>query len=302
MTAIQFRTTTTLDREPIHTLWESDPAHPHIHLVDMPFRVTSTWQDRDCVAGIWEKAGQVIAYALFQPPWGVLDFAIHPAEQGAALESEVFAWGKAQMTAHAQRSGADFEGVIEFYQDAPQAEHMSAALLALGFLPQDWSVIRFSLDVNRAFPQPQLPEGYCVRPFRGEAEAENYVRLVDAVFGPHWLTREWRLRSLAHPDYLPAIDLVIEHTASQMLVGYCHCWLRQGVGQIEPLGVHPAHHRLGLGTALELAAVAAVRAQGAHTLLVDHGSTNANAIALSHKTGFRQINTAVRYAIQAKKG
>ena len=41
---------------------------PHIHMVDMPYRQTSTWQDHDCEIGIWKRDEEILAWAIFQPP------------------------------------------------------------------------------------------------------------------------------------------------------------------------------------------------------------------------------------------
>jgi ribosomal protein S18 acetylase RimI-like enzyme len=297
---ITFRTTTTLNRIPYQALLTVDPQHPHIHLVDMPFRVNSTWQDRGCEVGVWEQEGALLAWAYFQPPWQVLDHAIHPSMHGTALEKDVFAWGLTQMQAYADRTGESFNGTIEYYEDTPGLEKTVKNLTALGFSAVDWSVYRYSLDLAQNFPQPRVADGYAVRSLKGSSEARAYSGLIDNVFGANFLPVDWRLRLLQDTNYLPELDIVIEYEATGELVGFCHCWLRQGVAQIEPLGVHPAHHRRGLGSALELAAFHAAQILGAHTMLVDHGSTNEGAIALSTRLGFRQINKALRWAVAVK--
>ncbi len=35
------------DYNKLDYLLDIDPSHPHIHLVDMPYRITSIWQDHD---------------------------------------------------------------------------------------------------------------------------------------------------------------------------------------------------------------------------------------------------------------
>lgn len=107
------------------------------------------------------------------------------------------------------------------------------------------------------------------------------------------MTLEWRERKLKHPAYVPEIDLVVVGPDDQP-VGFCVCWLLDGVGQIEPLGVHPDYQGMGLGRALEAAALGVMWEKGARKILVDHVSLNEAAIALSLQTGFKQTNNALR--------
>lgn len=276
----------------------ADTAYPHIHIADMPYRLTSTWQDQGCKMAVWEKGSDVLAWAVFQPPWRNLDYAIHPAEVGAALEKEIFAWGKNEMMAYAKRTGERFYGSIELFEDAPHIEQTIAHLTALGFEKFDWSIIRFEKGLNYKIPAPELPDGFSIRALRGESEVEAYVQLHRLVFESEEMTVPWRRRMLKHPAYLPEIDLVVVDAADH-LVGFCVGWLWHEIGQIEPLGVHPAHQGSGLGKALELAALRALQSKGARYMHVDHVSDNEKAIALSLKTGFKQTNNAVRYFVKA---
>lgn len=295
---ITFRTIADLNQIYYRSLLTADTNHPHIHLVDMPFRVNSTWQDRGCEVGVWEQAGELLAWAYFQPPWGVMDHAIHPELRGTELERKVFSWALRTMQSYADRTGESFAGTIEYYEDTPNLDKTVATLTDLGYKPIDWSVYRYSLDLMQEVPEPNVADGYVVRALKGAEEAAQYARLIDNVFGPGWLTVDWKLRQLSDPHYIPEFDLVIEHLSTGDLVGFCHCWMHNNVAQIEPLGVHPDHHRRGLGSALERTALQVCKAKGAHTMLVDHGSTNEGAILLSTMTGFHQINNELRFAVE----
>lgn len=79
-------------------------------------------------------------------------------------------------------------------------------------------------------------------------------------------------------------------------------WMWQGIGPIEPLGVHPDYQGSGLGRALERSALQAFRNQGARYMYVDHVSTNEAGIALSLQNGFNQMNNAVRYFVRTSVG
>jgi ribosomal protein S18 acetylase RimI-like enzyme len=262
----------------------------------MPFRQTSTWQDHDCEIGFWEKGDELLAWGVFQPAWWNLDYAIQPSERGSILETEIFAWGVEQMMAYSRRTGEDFYGSVEFYEDTPSAERTIESLESLGFEKFDWSTIHFEIELHQEFPQPQLPDGFRIRPFGGEIEVDDYVDLHRAAFGSDKMTKAWRMRTLEHPAYRPESDLVIV-SPGQKLVGFCICWTRGEISQIEPLGVHPEYQGRRLGSALELSALHTLREQGARYVYLDHVSFNEKAIALSLKTGFRQRNNALRYFV-----
>jgi len=109
------------------------------------------------------------------------------------------------------------------------------------------------------------------------------------------------MRTLEHPAYRAEIDLVVVGPEDRP-VGFCVCWMWQDIAQIEPLGVHPEYQGKGLGSALGLAALHALRSQGARCVYVDHVSLNEKAIAISRQTGFRQTNNALRSYIHAHPG
>lgn len=293
----KYKVAESLDFARLQALSNASAKNPHIHIADMPYRLTSTWQDQGCQMMVWEKENEILAWAVFQPPWCNLDYAIHPSRAGSSLEKEIFAWGKNEMMEYTKRTGEEFYGSVEFFEDMPNAEQTIANLTELGFKKFGWSIIRFEKDLNQEFPMPELPDGFAIRPLRGEAEVESYVKLHRLVFGSNEMTPAWRMRMLKHPSYMPETDLVVVDAADN-LVGFCVGWLWREIGQIEPLGVHPDYRGSGLGTALELAALNALREKGARCIHVDHVSDNEKAIALSLKTGFKKVNNAVRYFVE----
>ena len=296
MSSIRFSITDNPDRFPLYDLLNADHKHPHYHLIDMPFRLTSTWQDFGWDLGVWEKDCKILAWAVFQPPWQNLDYAILPGERGAYLEQEVFSWGVKQMVDYARANRGGFYSTVELSSDTPNIQQTVAHLESFGFVPLEYFSLRFEVDLQLTYPRPQLPNGYRIRPFQGQSEVAAWVSLVAAVFGDNWITKKWRIRTLEQPAYRPEIDLVAVNSENH-LVGFCTSWLWQNVGQIEPLGVHPDYQGIGLGTALELTAIEAMQQQGARLLYVDHGNDNQKAISLSQKLGFRQIDNAIKFSI-----
>jgi ribosomal protein S18 acetylase RimI-like enzyme len=244
--------------------------------------------------GIWNKGKEILAWAVFQPPWWNLDYAIHPIARGTALEKEIFAWGKEQMMSYSRHTGEAFYGSVEFFENIPNIEKTIENLTSLDFEKFNWSTIRFEIELDQEFPSPQLPNGFKIRPLAGKDEVDTYVNLHRVTFGSDRMTNAWRKRTLNHPAYRPEIDLVVTSPEGKM-VGFCICWIWDETGQIEPLGVHPDYQGLGLGRALALFALQALQNQGIRSVQVDHVSLNAKAIELSLKTGFIQRNNALRY-------
>lgn len=291
----------------LQTLLDVDPNHPHVHRIDMPFRLTSNWQDKGCEIGIWQAEEKLLAWAVFQPPWSNFDYALQPSEWGSSLEEEILIWGKQQIQAYLEQTGQEGYKCVEFFEDRPKAEQTVYYMEQLEFKELDWSIPRFAIDLNQDLPQPLLPTGFSIRPFQGKSEVDAYVKLFHAVFAPEGLgmIADWRLRTLEYPTYQRDIDFVVVSPEDQ-LVGFCGCWMWQQLGQLEPLAIHPEYQRQGLGTALELKALQGLRNQGAKLAYIDHGSNNQKAfakrggsrIALSLKNGFRQVNNAQRYFIK----
>lgn len=271
--------------------------HPHIHLIDMPFRMTSTWQERGCKFGIWEEKTDVLAWAVYQPAWQNIDYAIHSSESDSTLEKDVLAWGKEQVETYAKATGETTFGYVEFFEDTPNFDLTLNYLREIGFDKVEESTFRYKLDLQRSHPRYQLPDGFIIRPARGRQEIQSYVHLVNTVFSPSWMTKSWRRLILDHPNYLRELDLVVENSETE-LVGFCSSWLWHNIGQIEPLGIHPNYRGLGLGRALELAIFDAMQRRGVQFLYIDHGSTNEKAIGLSRKNSFCKYKTILRYAIK----
>ena len=297
MTGYQLRTITDPAQAALLALLVQEPGNWHIHALDMPYRLSSTWQDHGGEIGLWERDGELLAWALFLPPWWNVDYALHESVRGTALEAEIFAWGKAQMNAYATRSGEDFWGSFEFFADAPGAEQTRHALEAQGFQPFTWSTLRLTLDLRQELAPPELPAGFQVRPLAGAAEAAAYVQLHRDVFNSDRMTLAWRLRTLAQAAYRPDLDLLLVDPAGT-LAGFCVCWVSGADAHIEPLGIHPDFQGQGLGKALERTAAHRLRDQGITTLHIDHASFNETALAVSQQSGFKLSRTALRYYVE----
>ena len=109
----------------------------------------------------------------------------------------------------------------------------------------------------------QLPDGYRLRNVAGDADLERRVDVHRAAFHPSKVTvpAYRHLRTL--PPYREELDLVVE-APDGSFAAYALVWLDEenGVGELEPVGTHPAHQRLGLGKAVCLEACRRLRGSG----------------------------------------
>lgn len=150
---------------------------------------------------------------------------------------------------------------------------MRAALEAAGYapIPEGFEVNRRSLET---IAEPSLPPGYRLSGVDDQL-VEGRVEAQRAAFAPSTLTLERyrRVRRLA--PYSAELDRVVIDPGGQV-VACCTAWLdsANASGLLEPVGTRPDRQRLGLGTAVCLDALHALRRAGARVAQVscDAGS------------------------------
>lgn len=282
-----------IDSEPLISLASRQPER-HLHLIDLPYRLSSWALDRPENLRVWRDAGGApSAWAVVQSPFWAIDIV---ADASSGLYAEALAWAveRAQALCGDPDQGRPcwFVSVL----DGEEAE--IRALTAAGFADQTdvsqdpWSKVLLSrpaLGVAEVEP----PEGYRVRPLLGDAEVPAYVALHQAVFESKNMTEAWRTRTLRHQRYRPELDLVVE-APDGTLAGFCIGWFapegragRPG-GQIEPLGVSATHRGLGLSQALLGACCARLARLGAERVSVETDNQRDAALAAYEAAGFRR--------------
>jgi ribosomal protein S18 acetylase RimI-like enzyme len=154
-------------------------------------------------------------------------------------------------------------------------------------------VLQHSLVHVPAVPEP--PPGFTLRPLRGQEEAVAYTTVHRAALESDSMTAEWRARTLRMPQYRPELDLVIEAPDGSP-AGFCVGWYdaSRRVVQIEPLGVHPRFHRLGLSRVLVLEMLRRFKEQGAEFALVETNLGRTSARRAYEAVGFQQTYTTAR--------
>jgi ribosomal protein S18 acetylase RimI-like enzyme len=283
----------------------------HVHVVDLPYRLCSWAFDNPANIGLWEGSdGRLLAWAVLQPPFWTLDYALHPA-----APPETFANLLAWAAVAAQQLLDSPYGRPKWFIVVPEGEvERRRALEAAGFILQDegedtWSQVTLALEAVSELPPCPVKSGFTLRPLRGEDEAAAYAALHRAVFGSTNMTEGWRREVIRHPAYNPDLDLVIEDEAGE-LVAFCVAWVallppssvsgRPSVlGQIEPIGVREDGRRHGLAWSILAEAIRRLRAAGAETILVQTDNYRDRAFAFYHAAGFGIIEHLAVYGREA---
>jgi len=249
------------------------------------------WHDR---IRVWERRGEVIAYAWFNPP-DELDWhqrADVPRRDRERLIAEASAWAEDAALADAQRSGSPAPTRLAAWAiDLDDA--MTAILRAQGWTPSPEPGFTFwyrHLEGDEPLPLPSLPPGYRIRHVRWPDDLAARVEVHRAAFAPSRLTQEKYARVRQQAPYAAERDIVVE-APDGTLAAFALGWYDADgrIGLLEPVGTHPDHRRLGLGRAACLAAVAAVRDAGAVDVLVLSHTDNAASEALYASIGQRAL-------------
>jgi predicted N-acetyltransferase YhbS len=111
--------------------------------------------------------------------------------------------------------------------------------------------------------EPVLPRGYVLCDLSDTTLVNDRVEAERAAFAPSELTLSKYLRVQRTWPYEERCDRVVIHDRDGV-VAFCTCWLDEvnGCGLLEPVGVVPTHQRQGLGRAVCLDGLAALRQSG----------------------------------------
>ncbi len=285
--------------------------HDNLHVVDLPYRLSSWALDSHENVALWEdEAGQLLAWAVLQTPFWAVDYALHPIAESSGMLPEILAWVRAQAPAmRDQPNGRPLWFVhLRADQTGRQHELERAGFRSIEHDPDDpWSGLYLTRAGDAPVPEAAVPEGFTVRPLRGQAEVAAYVELHRTVFGSPNMTVEWRARTLQQPEYAPELDLVVEAPNGQP-AAFCICWASAGgprsaaAGQIEPLGVHPDYQHMGLGRAVLFEGVRRLQRRGVASMIVETDDYRDAAVVLYRSAGFEIAHKILIYRYDVGTG
>ena len=275
----------------------------NLHVVDLPYRLSSWAFDEPGNIRLWETAGgDVLAWAVLQSPFWAIDYAYHPAAP-PNVHADILAWVDARAQTLLDTPYGRPAWFVHVFDWQLQRQH---DLAAQGFAPQanvganSWSKVLFQRRADAPVSHRPLPPGFTLRPLRGVEEVAAYVSLHRAVFESENMTVAWRQRTLHHPDYRPDLDLVAVDPDGQ-LAAFCVCWFAPvGVagrpsGQIEPLGVRADVRQKGLGRALVAEGIRRLARCGAEHVVVETDKYRDAAFAFYEAVGFHVVQNVFVY-------
>jgi ribosomal protein S18 acetylase RimI-like enzyme len=255
--------------------WRLQGPFVDAHVGDLPWRM---YQHLDKLSEVrvrlWlDAAGRPRAWAWLWPK-GELDFQLHPDSAGlvgdvlqwlesTAQENVITAWA---LEAH-EETVAGLERAGYMLDEGSWGEHMLASL-------------------SEQLGRPQVPDGYQLRTVQGDEDVEARVEVHRAAFAPSRVVPESYRRVMRAWPYRAELDQVAV-APDGSFASFCLCWLDEDnrVGNLEPVGTHPDHRRLGLARAVCLAGLRSLRATGADTALV-HSVGGSDATKLYESVGF----------------
>ena len=231
---------------------------------------------------------------------GILySFRPRPDMRGIGIESEIMDWAEARM----RELGAERGLPARLFGSAPGTDSYGLSVLeAHGFTPERY-FFRMACPLDQDFPEPEFPQEIKLDYSHGEQDLRRWVDAYNQSFIDHWNHHPLSYEDAIHhtqndPHYVPELDL-LAITEDRTVVAFAFCEIdwpdnrRTGRkdGWIHLLGTRRGYRKMGLGRAVLLAGLRALKEHGADTakLGVDADSPT-GALGLYESAGFRVIN------------
>lgn len=257
---------------------------------------------------LWEDAeGRLAGYAEMwfndtaADPDGLLWFKVQPDARGGDLDAQIIAWGTGRVREAECELGKRLR--LRSVTREILAERI-ATLERHGFMP-DRYFLRMVRPLGEPIPEPALPEGFTV--ISGNHDPETWVALYNESFVDHWnfspMTVEDYRHYLEEPHHNPELHLVALAPDGKP-AGFAWCSISQeenarsgrNEGWIGLLGSRRGFRKIGLGRAMLLTGMGALRGAGAEIakLGVD-GASLTGATRLYESVGFNTVATRILY-------
>ena len=212
---------------------------------------------------IFERDGAPVAFGILWLPQ-TLHCAVAPEHRDDEVYDALLEW-------FAGAAGEELDGGLDV-QLLESDVVFGAALARHGYAPNPEAAV-FEHRV-RSLAEPvevsPLPDGYALRHV-GPEDVERRVEVHRAAFHPSKVTVPGYRALQQVPPYRADLDD------------------ENGIGELEPVGTHPGHQRLGLGKAVCLEACRRLRELGADTAIV-YSVAGYHAGRLYAAAGFEQLD------------
>jgi mycothiol synthase len=237
-------------------------------------------------AWIAEEDGTPLGYALLDDRGAAL-ITVPPASEGRGV-------GTALREAAEARALERGEALVRQYVPTGN-EAARTVLLSAGYWPA-YSYFRMRMDLADAL---EPPADVHVRPFsRGPDDAPVHALVEEAMAGvagnePRTL-ESWQAAKVDKEGWDPALWLLHEDAGGLAGVVLCERW-EEGVGYVDALAVAPRVRGTGLGRAMLLHGLAALRGAGLRTAELSVQGENASATRLYESVGMTPVSTIERW-------
>jgi mycothiol synthase len=227
-----------------------------------------------------------------------------PRWRGQGIGTQIFAESERRAWARLEEAPARTV-YLQAYGDRSQRD-VADLYARFGLRPVRY-FFRMIYDAPQMPARPAYPPGYSVRNFVRNQDEETMWRITNTAFRDHWghtgdLLEEW-LHWFGGDYFDPALAFLGMDSAGQP-VGICLCTiypernerLGREQGVVDALGVLREHRQRGLGRALLLEGMRALRRRGCTHLMLGVDSENpTGALRLYESAGFREGRTGVAF-------
>jgi len=256
------------------------------HIGDIPWgRRQHVGRDPEWPTAVWERDGEVLAWAWVRLP-DHLDLAVHP--EHPELGGQIMDWFR------------DVAMADDLVAHALNTEpHLIAAFATAGFREVDDPHFMYCYTHSlAALDEPVVPDGFVVRPVRGDDDVPRRVDVHRSAFHPSRVTVESYANVRGSWPYQQGLDWVVEAPDGRF-GAFCLIWWDEvnRVGELEPVGTHQDFRRLGLARGACLGAMRALRDLGATEAIVcsSGAADNPGPRALYQSLGFVDHSRTVKY-------
>lgn len=259
------------------------------------------WQDED---GRLIGFGQVWIDRAGDKVDGYLYFKVLPSARGTGVDDDIMAWGAGRVRAVAAESGKP----AHLSSRAREEDRQLRAVLERHGFTANRFFFRMKRPLDRPLPEPQFPDGFMLTHSAGLPDAERWVAAYNQSFVDHWnfhpATLEMHQHWLTDPKYRTDLDLIAA-TADGTIAAFCFCFVdpddnarnTRSEGWINLLGVRRGFRNLGLGRAMLLAGMRALKDAGVAVAKLGVDAENpTGALRLYESVGFEVAFTNISYA------
>jgi mycothiol synthase len=255
----------------------------------------SHWPKHIC---LWEQEDHTVGWTLLDLNWRSFDLFLLPRLRGSAEEALMLDWSVAQLTDLIRlQGGSEIQTMWIAEHDATRIQQLEQR----GFCRGTYAMWYLERSLRTPIAEPQLPEGFTVRPIAGETEFKVRALASHDAFGSQKPFEEYwpRYQRFVHsPVYGPSLDLATL-TPDQRMASFCIAWPDpvNHIGLFEPVGTHPDFRNLGLGKAVMIEGLRRLQNYGMTAAMVCVECDNQAAQELYQAVGFEkkyQLRTYVK--------